>query len=234
MNKYILIPAFIFLCSFTVFSQKQIVKHQPYGDQRLYHFGLIVGLNFQDITITNSGFTDANGKTWFCEVPNYKPGFSVGLLADYYMNPFMNLRFTPTLHFGDLEFKLIEENTKEVVSTTIRSNNLMFPLDVKFGSLRLNNYRPFFVAGGYGSLNLGRKLSEGVLLKEFDYGISFGLGCDFYLPIIKVCPEIRFYFGLKDLIEKDRSDLRDESLLKYTNAISKGPSRMIVFTLNFE
>ncbi len=234
MNKYLLIVVFIFAGLFSAFSQKQKVWNQPYGDQRMYHFGLVVGLNFQDMIVTNSGFTGDNGETWFCEIPNYKPGFSVGLLADYYLNPFMNLRFSPELHFGDLGFKFREEHTGEIYSATIRSNNLAFPLDIKFSSLRANNYRPYFIAGGYASFNLGRKLDEAILLKKYDYGLSFGFGCDFYLPIIKVCPEIRFCFGLKDLIERDRSDLRDENLLKYTEAISKGTSRMIVLTLNFE
>ena len=235
MNKYFfIIIIFSFTGSLSVFSQQQKVQNQPYGDQRLYHFGLTVGLNFQDLIIDNSGFTGVNEETWFCEIPNYKPGFSVGLLADYYLNPYMNLRFTPTLHFGELGFKFIEENSGATYSTTIRSNNLTFPLDVKISSSRSNNYRPYLLAGGYASLNLGRKLNEAVLLKKSDYGLSFGVGCDFYLPIIKICPEIRFCFGLKNLVETDRSDLRDENLLKYTNAISKGISRMIIFSINFE
>ena len=234
MNKYFLIIIICFTGSLSVFSQRQKVRNQPYGDQRLYHFGLSVGLNFQDLILTNSGFTGEDGEAWFSEIPDYKPGFSVGLLADYYLSPFMNLRFSPTLHFGDLGFKFIEENTKETYTTSIRSNMLLFPVDIKFSSLRTNNYRPYFLAGGYTSLNLGRKKNEAILLKSIDYGLSIGVGCDFYLPIIKVCPEIRFCFGLTDLIEKNRPDLVDEALVKYSKAISKGTSRMIVFTINFE
>jgi len=239
MNKYFLIPVLVFFCSFPLFAQKQKVQNQPYGDYRLYHFGLTVGLNAQDLVITNSGFKSKNEATgedevWFCAIPNYKPGFTVGLIADYYLNRFMNLRFTPALHFGDLGFNFREEKTQKLSFSTIRSNSIMLPLDAKFCSLRSNNYRPYFVAGGYGSLNVGRQLSEDILLKKSDYGFSFGFGCDFYLPIVKVCPEIRFCFGLKDLIEKDRKDLRDETKLKYTQAISKGTSRMVVLTFNFE
>jgi len=240
MNKYFLIPPFLLFFSFSLFAQKQKVQNQPYGDHRLYHFGLMVGLNAQDLVISNSGLTSKNtitneDETWFCAIPDYKPGFSVGIIADYYLNRFMSLRFTPTLHFGDLGFRFREENTKEIFSQTIRSNNIMFPLDIKFSSLRANNYRPYFIAGGYGSFNVGRQLDEAILLKKSDYGFCFGFGCDFYLPIIKVCPEIRFCFGLKDIVEKDRSDLRAKDLMfKYTEAISKGTARMVVLTFNFE
>jgi hypothetical protein len=51
---------------------------------------------------------------------------------------------------------------------------------------------------------------------------------------VKVVPEIRFCFGLGDILEKDRSDLTDLSLAKYPRALSKGVSRMIIFTFNFE
>jgi len=73
-----------------------------------------------------------------------------------------------------------------------------------------------------------------MLLKPMDYGVSLGLGCDFYLPYVKVIPEIRFCFGLSDILEKNRSDLSDLSLMKYSNALSRGVSRMIIFTFNFE
>ena len=65
-------------------------------------------------------------------------------------------------------------------------------------------------------------------------GLEFGLGCDFYLPYFKLCPEIKFCFGLVDLLEKDRTDLQDESILKYSQSLSKATTRMIVLTFNFE
>jgi hypothetical protein len=214
-------------------AQKQKVKNQPYGDQKLYHFGITVGMNFQDLTLTNNGLP-TDGETWYATIPNYSPGFSVGLLADLYLNPFMNLRFTPALHFGDKAFEFVEPATDQHHRSVTRSNYLMLPLDVKIRTLRLNNYRPYILAGGYGAMDLGRKKDEAILLKSMDYGITIGIGCDFYLPIIKIAPELRFSFGLTDLIEHDRSDLTDNSLRRYSNALSKGTSRMITLTFNFE
>ncbi|MDL2323161.1 PorT family protein [Bacteroidales bacterium OttesenSCG-928-A17] len=234
MRKNIFILFLFFSCAFNLFSQTQKVKNQPYGDHKLYHFGVTVGMNFQDIILTNSGFAGDNGETWFATIPSYSPGFSVGLMADLYLNPYMNLRFTPLLSFGDKVFEFVNPATDERLRTNVRSNYLMAPLDLKFRAMRLNNYRPYVLAGAYAVMDLGIKKDEPVLLKRMDYGLTIGLGCDFYLPIVKVVPEIRFCFGLKDIIEKDRSDLRDQSLLKYTQAISKGVSRMIIITFTFE
>jgi hypothetical protein len=108
------------------------------------------------------------------------------------------------------------------------------PLEIKFRSLRLNNYRPYLIAGVYSAVDLGRKPDEAVYLKPIDYGITLGIGCDFYLPIIKIVPEIRFSFGLADIIVHDRTDLTDNSLRKYSDAIAKGKTRMISLVFNFE
>ncbi len=229
---YIIIVLCLSFCALQ--AQKMKVQNQPYGDQRLYHFGLSVGLNFQDMIMSNSGLASDNGETWYAQIPNYSPGFSVGILADLYINQYMSLRTTPSIHFGDKAFLFKEEHLDEIYRTTVRSNYLMIPADVKFATRRLNNYRPYFLTGLYASMDLGRKKGEALLMKPMDYGFSIGFGCDFYLPIVKVCPEIKFCFGLADILEKDRTDLTDKDLMKYSNALSKGSSRMIVITFNFE
>jgi hypothetical protein len=217
-----------------LFAQIQKPRNQPYGDQKLYHLGISVGMNFQDIVLTNAGIPDENGEIWFATIPDYSPGFSVGLLGDLYLNPYMNLRFTPMLHFGDKNFEFVEPASGQSFKTTIRSNYMTVPLSVKLRSMRVNNYRPYVIAGAYTAFDLGRKTDEAVYLQMMDYGITIGLGCDFYLPIIKVAPELRFSFGLRDIIEHERTDLTDNSLRKYSNAISKGKTRMISLVFNFE
>jgi hypothetical protein len=234
MYKRISIIIGLFLLAVSLFGQTQKVKNQPYGDYKLYHFGITIGMNFQDMLLSNSGFTNENGETWYATIPNYSPGLTVGLIADLYLNPFMNLRFTPSLSFGDKSFEFVEPDLKESYKTSVRSNYLMAPLDLKFRAMRLNNYRPYVIAGAYTVVDLGRKKDEPLLMKSMDYGLTLGLGCDFYLPIIKVVPEIRFCFGLSNILEKNRTDLTDLSLTKYTNAIDRGISRMIVVTFNFE
>jgi hypothetical protein len=234
MKRKIFLFLVLALAGCSLFAQTQKVKNQPYGDYKLYHFGISVGINFQDVLLTNAGVPSETGETWFAAIPDYSPGFSAGLLADLYLNPYMNLRFTPMLHFGDKRFEFVEPETGESYRTVIRSNYITMPLDLKFRSVRLNNYRPYVIAGAYAALDLGRKTDEAVYLKPLDYGLTIGLGCDFYLPIIKVIPELRFSFGLADIITHNRTDLTDHSKQKYSDAISKGTTRMISLTFNFE
>ena len=235
MNKKVyLLVLILYLLGCSLFAQKQTVKNQPYGDYKLYHFGITVGLSFQDMLLTNSGVTTDNGETWYATIPDYSPGFSVGLIADLYLNPYMNLRFTPSLSFGDKNFEFVESTSGESYKATVRSNYLMAPLDLKIRSMRLNNYRPYVIAGAYTALDLGIKKDEPLLLKPMNYGLTIGLGCDFYLPIIKVAPELRFCFGLNNVVENNRTDLTDLSLMKYSDSLKKGIPRMVILTFNFE
>ena len=234
MNKKAGLILVYCLLGSSLFAQKQKVKNQPYGDYKIYHFGITVGLNFQDMLLTNSGLTTDNGETWYATIPNYSPGLTVGLIADLYLNPYMNLRFSPSLSFGDKAFEFVEQESNERFNTIVRSTYLMAPLDVKIRSMRVNNYRPYVLAGAYTAIDLGIKKGDPLLLKPMNYGITIGLGCDFYLPIIKIAPEIRFCFGLNNVVEKNRSDLTDFSLAKYSDALTKGIPRMIIFTFNFE
>ncbi len=221
------------LISLFAFGQKEQPKNQPYADYKMFHLGFHVGIHAQDLILTNTGYSE-NGEIFFAEIPSYSPGFSVGVIGDMFMNPYMNLRLTPTLHFGDKELVFIEKNTQEKLSTAVRSSYLSFPLSVKYSALRLNNYRPYLIGGVYGAFDLGRKKGNPILLKPMDYGLEIGFGCDIYLPYFKLCPELRFSFGLVDLLEKKRDDLTDAEMIKYTNALSKATSRMITLTFNFE
>jgi hypothetical protein len=210
------------------------VKNQPYADMRLLHLGFHLGLHTQDMILNHTGLSSPSGETWFAEIPAYSPGFSVGIIGDMFMNPYLNLRLIPSIHFGDKTFVFREHTSGEKYTASVRSNYITLPLELKYSSLRLNNYRPYLTGGLYGALDLGRKKGEALLLKGIDYGLSVGLGCDIYFSFFKLCPELKFFFGFRDLIEKNRIDLTQPDLGVYTNAFSRGSSRMIVLTFNFE
>ena len=220
--------------AFPSFAQKRKVQNQPYADHKLYHFGFHIGLHAQDLILTNNGIATPNGETWFAEIPNYSPGFSIGVIGDLFLNPYMNLRTSPTIHFGDKTIFFEELASKEYKQLNTRSNYFAVPLDLKISSVRVNNYRPYIIGGVYGAMDMGRKKGHPILLKQIDYGLEFGIGCTIYMPFFKLSPELKFKFGLADLLEKDRSDLTNEADKIYTNSLSGATSRMIVFTFNFE
>ena len=183
------------------------------------------------LTHTGASF---NGENWYATIPTFSPGFSVGVIGDMYLNPYFNLRLIPTINFGDKKFVFREQNTEEEFKTSVRSTYLSIPLSVKYSSLRLNNCRPYLMAGIYGAMDLGRKRGNPLYMKGFDYGFEVGIGCNIYLPYFRLCPELKFSFGLPNLLVTDRPDLAGQETIKYTESLSKVTSRMITLTFNFE
>ena len=237
LKRIFFIISILFVAVLSLSAQREKVKNQPYADQKRFHLGFLLGMRSQDMLLTNNGI-ESDGEVWFAEIPGYSPGFTVGVIGDMCMNRYFNLRFTPTVHFGDKKFVFKRpdgpEEADNEFSTTVRSNYLTFPLSVKYSAFRVNNYRPYITAGFYGGLDLGRKKGNPILLKGADLGIEVSLGCDIYLSFFKLCPELKFSFGLVDLLEKDRSDLADPDIIKYPSSLSKATSRMVSLIFNFE
>ena len=234
VKRTLIICILSLLAACSLSAQTRKVQNRPYIDQRIWHYGLLIGVHTQDIKFRNNGHTTENGEQWFADVPEYSPGFSVGVLGELYLNKYMSLRFIPTLYFGDKQVVFHEQNSGEEKRQGIKSAYVGVPVNVKFASERFNNYRPYVVAGVSPMVNLSITRRKNLLLKPFDCYAEIGMGCDIYLPFFKLNPEIKFCFGLANIIEKNRHDLTDKSLYKFTQSVDKGMSRMIVLTFYFE
>ena len=219
-------------------AQERKVQNRPYIDMRRWHYGFLVGTHFQDIEFTNNAsiHTTEGGtqEAWFADVASYTPGFSVGVLGELRMTEHIALRFVPTMHFGDKAVTFREQQSGAMEWQAIKSTYLTVPVEVKYSAQRFNNYRPYVLAGLAPMLDLTVKRQRALLVQRADVAVEVGLGCDFYLPFFKLIPELKFCFGLSDILVKDRSDLTDKNLLKYTQALDKATSRMMVLTFYFE
>lgn len=220
------------------FAQERKVQNRPYIDMRRWHYGFLFGLHMQDLEFTNNGYIhtleDGADESWFADVVAYNPGFSVGVLGELYLTEHLALRFIPTMHFGDKMVYFHEQISGVMEKQNIKSTYFSVPVNVKYAAQRFNNYRPYVVAGVAPMLDLTVKKQKALLTKRFDLALEMGFGCDFYLPFFKLIPELKFCFGLTDLLVKDRSDLIDKNLLKYTQSLDGASSRMVVLTLYFE
>jgi hypothetical protein len=83
--------------------------------------------------------------------------------------------------------------------------------------------------------DLARDRGEQYKLKNSDVMLTVGMGCDFYMPFFKLCPEIKFCFGLKNLLDKNRPDLEDRPEdYRFTESVNKIKNDMVVVTFYFE
>lgn len=220
-----------------LFAQERKIQNRPFLDDRVWHYGFLVGLNIQDLSLANNGLPYINNgvvEYWYADVPEYTPGFSVGVLGEIKANDWLSVRMIPTMHFGDKKVVFKEQRSGKVVEQYIKSTYISMPIDLKISAARFNNYRPYVVTGFAPTFDLTVKKGKELLVKRSDLMFEVGMGVDFYYPFFKMIPELKFCFGLDNVLEKTRNDLTDGSLLKYSNALDKAQSAMMVLTLYFE
>ncbi len=248
MGKKFIITTTMLLLALTALAQERKIQYKPYIDLRPMHFGILVGMNLQDIELDNVGpqtITLEDGttqeKTIVCDQDRWNAGFTVGVLADIRLSKHLNLRFTPTMHFGakHLTFRNMTDLTQEgrpiEERQDMKNTYVSFPLDLKFSAERWNNHRPYLMAGINPMINLTSKNQEYVQLKKSDLFFEVGLGCDFYLPFFKLIPELKFCYSLQNSLDRNHADeLKDANMRMYTNAVTGGHSKMIVLTFYFE
>lgn len=211
------------------------VENRPYADLRRWHLGFSIGAHTEDIRFTHNGFITETGEQWRFEQTSYQPGFSVSALVALRLNNYFSLRFSPGMMFGSRDVHMLDLTTGAEQRQNIKSTYITMPLDVKFASQRVRNARPYVVTGVMPAFDVSKKRSDLLQLTSSDFYVSVGFGCDFYLPYFKLIPEIKFCFGLTDILQHDRPDLADDpDRLKFSNSIAKATSKMIVFTLYFE
>ena len=230
--KKLILPVLLALVlSFPIFAQS---GNLPYVDQKFIHFGFSLGVNTMDYGITQSNDSIMVGipkRVFSAGVTTLKPGFSVGIISDMRLNRYLNLRFTPTLHFSERQITYITTSFRDSISNT--SIPICLPIYLKYSAERKDNYRPYVILGGGAYFDLGRNINEDkVLLKPIDFYTEFGVGCDIYFSFFKLAPELKFALGFNDMLTHDFTPTSGETF--YTLAISKLTSRMLTLTFNFE
>ena len=234
--KYILL--FFAVCGFLSADAARLndkVLNRPYADMRKWHLGFSVGTHTQDLSFSHNGFVTENGETWFMEQPAFSPGFNVTGLAELRLNDYFSARFSPGMYFGNKVVKMYDTTNKVEEQQNVKTSYVVLPFDVKFAGQRYRNARPYVVGGAMATFDVAKKRSDFLKLKTTDLYLTLGFGCDFYLPYFKLIPEVKFCFGLTDILEHNRPDLSEEpEKMKYTQSLKKVTSQMVVLSFYFE
>lgn len=211
--------------------------NRPYADMKRWHLGFSVGAHVQDLSFTHNGYVTPEGEKWVAEVPDFSPGFCVNVLADLRLHKYLNLRITPGMYFGSKTVEMIDYNSSGDFKTRqdVKSAYVVVPLDLKISGDRLRNVRPYVTTGVMATFDVSKKRSEALMFNSTDAYLCVGMGADFYLPFFKLNPEIKFCFGLTDILKHDRPDLTDDpNTFKMTQSLAKVKSNMVVLTFYFE
>lgn len=207
----------------------------PYADAKAWHLGFSVGIHAQDVRFAHTGFTTPEGETWFLDQPSYSPGFCVGGLVDFRLNDYFNIRLSPGLWFGNRNIRMVDTTHGGSEKQNMKSTFVVMPVDVKFSSVRYRNSKPYLTAGVMPAFDVSKKRAEFLKFNTTDLYLTFGLGCNFYLPFFKLNPEVKFCLGLTDVLTHKRPEIADDpAMMKITQSLKRATSRMIVLTFYFE
>ncbi len=209
--------------------------NRPYADLKRWHLGFSVGAPVQDLSFTHNGYVTPEGERWVAEVPDFSPGFCVNVLADLRLHRYFNLRFSPGMYFGSKAVEMIDYNSDQRNRQDVKSAYVTIPLDLKISGDRMRNVRPYVTTGVMGTFDVSKKRSEALMFSSTDFYLCVGMGVDLYLPFFKLNPEIKFCFGLTDILKHDRPDLTDDpATFKMTQSLEKVKSNMVVISFYFE
>jgi hypothetical protein len=231
--------AFFFCLLSSPFNSKAQLRDNlnlPDNDDKFYHLGIAL--------IANTSHFQASAHPSFLQQdsilsvnPLNTGGFGLaGMHTLRISNHFQFRVVFPQLMFSykNLKYNILSSATgkQSEVTKQVESILLGFPVQVKFLSDRIANFRVYMIGGVNYQYDLAsnasaRKAQDLIKLKPYDFSIEAGIGFQFYFPVFILSPEIKISDGLINIHERD-------SHLIYSSTIDRLNSRMIVFSLIFE
>ena len=238
MKKSLLIFVFIaFTCSQAsaqLFSKERIKNNENF-DKQVLSWGYYLGFNSYDFNFDYK--TDQ--RDIFVE---RNVGFNVGLVGDLRINEYFNLRLEPGLVINQRNLMYSPENFQGVafedndLLREVKSTYIHIPLLLKISTKRVNNIKPFMVAGVSTALNLSSNEknpddnSNGQFRTERNmYFYELGVGIDLYLFWFKFTPSIRGIFAFNDELVRD-----DDPNSPWTGNIESMKTRGVFINFTFQ
>ncbi|GHV43424.1 hypothetical protein FACS1894180_2450 [Bacteroidia bacterium] len=226
----------ITLALICLFSIRCAAQNNPYVDERALHFGFFVGLNSFDFGL-KTGNSEFDGVQYAVADARLKPGFTVGVISDFRLSTYWNLRINPSLQFAERELTYKNLSNNELTRHDILSVPICLPVYLKYSAERIGNYKPYLIGGLGAYYDLARDEEKPVLLRPLDFYVEFGVGCDFYFSFFKLAPELKFAIGFNDMLtplNQRNSGFISDADRKYTNMLNRLTSRMLTLVFNFE
>lgn len=201
----------------SIFSKDPVIHLENAQKQKLY-FGFFLGFNSYDFKIkyNEKAFLNPSSSNNYYVQVNKSTGFNVGLISNFRIQEYIDLRFEPGLYYTkrDLIYPSSyfistpksSDLLREVVSTYIH-----FPLILKVSSLRTGNIRPYLLGGFSTTLNLSSNTksiddnsAQRFRVKAWTPNYELGLGIDIFSEYFIFSPSIRGVFGINNELIPDK------------------------------
>ena len=243
-RKIINIGIAVFFCPLIGFAQlRQEVNQEDHDDKRV-RFGITLGANRSHFAFTHHPvFLQTIQNPPLDSITVIESVNSTGVSLAWLVNIRLsnhfdvrtypvNLTFTERNFLYNLSYPDVPAGESFITEKKTQSIYLSIPVQIKFSSDRINNFKAYMIAGGKIEYDLAsnagaKKAEEQIKLKKFDYAAEVGLGFHFYFPMFVLTPEIKMSWGLGNLHSRDKN-------LKFSSTIDQINSRSIFFSLTVE
>lgn len=235
MKKICYLLIFMLSCStinaqgfFNLFGKDRVINMENF-DKKTWSWGYFLGMNSYDFRFD---YEQEQGDILIQK----NIGFNIGLIGNLRLNDYIDLRLEPGVVFTSrfLEFPNFVEDRDRI--REVESNYVHVPLLVKFSTKRINNFKPFVVAGGSIAHNLSSNQDNPsdntagqFRSKDWTTYIEVGFGIDFYTEYFKFSPSIRGVFGQANELVPDA-----DANSPWTSNLNKMTSRGVFINFTFQ
>jgi hypothetical protein len=204
--------------------------NNPEHDEKLYYFGITIGLNAAQYKVFKSDYFVAND-TIKNITPLWRPGFQLGIMGNLRLSSFIDFRTIPTFVLREKAIQFTDYRDTSFVSA-FESILFNMPFEFKFKSDRQTNFRFYVCAGGkldydFNANNRSRRPDEVIKVKPIDFGYNLGLGFEFYFPNFIFAPEIKISNGLGNSLDRNSTEPTNKAIDRIT-------TRMLIISFHIQ
>ena len=240
---------------------KKPINMQNY-DNEPYHYGFILGYNqmlfsinyinnYQNIEHdpeelpsndvlggTNNVFSSSKFKVYDINT-RITHGFTVGIVGNLRLAQYLDLRFIPSLSFGERKITYtivsMQQDVKKKISSDTHSTFVEFPLHIKYKSKRNYNTAAYILAGANYKIDMASQKKfydssdekpKNLSVNRHDIAAEIGAGFDFYTGYFKLGVEIKMSYGLLNVA-------KDENFM-YANSFESLRNKTFQLSFTFE
>lgn len=212
-------------------AQHSVYEHDVRYSNRFFHFGITLGVNNSNYKITPDSTFIVQNQVLRMESARGL-GFNLGILSDLHLSNRFELRFIPTLSLGEKNLNFFMRNTDTTTTKKIESVYLEFPVHLKYKSKPYKDAKPYIIGGIKYSNDLqsnagARKAENLIKVNRNDFAFEYGVGIEFHLPLVIISPEVKFTYGLLDVLSPDPQLIQSAVLERLR-------TRTVLFCVHFE
>ncbi len=202
-------------------AQNNPTDNLPDYDDHFIHYGFLIGVHSSKYRIRyRDVFETPAYDTLHSVVPGSLPGFKIGFVVNFHLLENLDFRILPTVGFyeSDLTYRYTNfTETRHVKDATL----VEIPLLFKYKSQRRGNYGMYLLAGikpTFEAVGRGQRedTSEKLDLLQNQMNIEIGTGFDMYFKLFKFSPEIRYSYGIKNMLNRDSKSSFNAPLKRVT------------------